>query len=119
MARVNCTKKAMTTDPQNQRRLWIDPDGNLFAVPENESHEEWAIKRDSSLEALFAAGWLRVSAIIPPFCYLDFRLSLTTRQADAVKGLLTSQFHKIVVERQGDPRTFTDAEDALKFCLGG
>jgi hypothetical protein len=111
MTTINCTKTVM-------QKFWIDLDGNLLPVGDDLAHEEWAHQHGHELEALLDAGWVRVQAVIPPYCYLDFRKPLTPAQAETIRTLLKEQFRQIVVEFGGETKTFVDADEALAWLMG-
>ena len=99
-------------------KLWIDLEGNLISVPDTLSHEEWANAMGHELEALLDAGWVRVQSVIPPYLLIDFRLPLKAAQAVAVGRLLENRYEQVVVEYQGQARSFMDGEEAMRWVIG-
>jgi hypothetical protein len=98
-------------------KLWIDVEGNLIAVPDSISHEEWARAQGHELEALLDAGWVRVQNVPLSYLFLDFKLPLNALQAAAVGVLFEDRFVQIVVESGGEVREFVDGEEAMGYVL--
>lgn len=98
-------------------KLWINLDGDLIPVGDNLSHEEWANQHGHELETLLNAGWVRVQNVPPPYLLIDFRLPLNAAQAKAVSVLFENRFEHVVIEYQGESRSFVDGEEAMKYAL--
>lgn len=107
---IDCTKTVMA-------KLWIDLDGNLIAVPDSISHEEYAHSIGQELESLLAQGWLRIQKVPPPYLLIDFHIPLNAAQAMAVGVLFENRFSVYVVEFRGEAREFRDAGDAMAWVM--
>jgi hypothetical protein len=98
-------------------KLWIDTLGNSIPVGDDLSHEEWANAHGYELEDLLSQGWCRIQNVPPPYLLIDFQLPVNAAQAKAVSVLFQNRLDQIVVEYQGEAKSFKEGEGAERHVL--